>query len=152
MWTQFDFKQRSYWHFNLVAIVTENWATMATRYMADVQGTPIQHMNSIRLNTKQLLKFYSGCHGNWVTVATRYVLMPFIPRKLHTKCELNSTVNNGVTDISLWLPWYLSYHSNEVHGCAYHSKEPPYQTLIRFDLRLMSYWGFTLAAMTTKLP
>ena len=26
-----------------------------------------------RLRTKELLTFHSGCHGNWVTIATRYV-------------------------------------------------------------------------------
>ena len=30
-------------------------------------------MNLNRLKTKELLTFHSGCHGNWVTIATRYV-------------------------------------------------------------------------------
>ena len=37
------------------------------------QETSIANMTSIRLRTKELLRFYSGCHGNWVTIATRYV-------------------------------------------------------------------------------
>ena len=31
-------------------------------------------MNAMRLKTKELLRFQSGCHGNWVTIATRYVV------------------------------------------------------------------------------
>ena len=31
-------------------------------------------MNSMRLKTKELLRFLSGCHGNWLTKATRYVV------------------------------------------------------------------------------
>ena len=30
-------------------------------------------MNSNRLKSKELLTFHSGCYGNWVTIATRYV-------------------------------------------------------------------------------
>ena len=30
-------------------------------------------MNSIRAKTKGLLTYYCGCHGNLVTIATRYV-------------------------------------------------------------------------------
>ena len=30
-------------------------------------------MNLNRLKTKELLTFQSGCHGNWVTIAARYV-------------------------------------------------------------------------------
>ena len=35
------------------------------------------NMNSIQLNTKQLLKFHFGCHGNEVTIATRNIKYPF---------------------------------------------------------------------------
>ena len=31
------------------------------------------NMDSIRLMTKELLRFHSGCHGNRVTKAIRYV-------------------------------------------------------------------------------
>ena len=31
-------------------------------------------MNSMQFKTKELLRFQSGCHGNWVTIATRYVV------------------------------------------------------------------------------
>ena len=30
-------------------------------------------MNSIRLKTKELLRFHFGCHSNQVTIATRYL-------------------------------------------------------------------------------
>ena len=31
------------------------------------------NINSNGLKTKELLTFYSDCHGNWVTIAMRYV-------------------------------------------------------------------------------
>ena len=31
------------------------------------------NMNSIRLESKELWRFYSGCHGDLVTTAARYV-------------------------------------------------------------------------------
>ena len=30
-------------------------------------------MNSIQAKTKELLTYHCGCHGNLVTIATRYV-------------------------------------------------------------------------------
>ena len=75
-------------------------------------------MNSIRPKTKQLVtyycgchgdlvtiatryvadaycpkepQYYCGCHGNLVTVATRYVAVPIVPRNLYAKYGLNMT-------------------------------------------------------------
>ena len=36
-------------------------------------------MNSIRPKTKELVKFHSGCHGNPVTIAMRYVADAYRP-------------------------------------------------------------------------
>ena len=41
--------------------------------MSIVPRNPHKNMNSNRLKTKELLTFHSGCHGNWITIATRYV-------------------------------------------------------------------------------
>ena len=40
--------------------------------------------------------------------------MPIAPRTFHTKYELNTTKDKIIIEVSLWLPWELSYHSNEV--------------------------------------
>ena len=42
--------------------------------------------------------------------------MPIVPRNLHTKYGLNTTSDNGIIKVSLWLPWQLSNLSNEVVG------------------------------------
>ena len=69
--------------------------------------------------------FQSGCHGNLVTIATRYVTDPYRPKSLHTKYRLSKTKE------------LLTYHCG-CHGSlvtiattcvaeAHHSEEPPYQ-------------------------
>ena len=40
--------------------------------------------------------------------------MPVVPRNLHAKYWLNVTEEKGVINVSPWLPWKLSYHSNSV--------------------------------------
>ena len=39
------------------------------------------NVDSIWLKTKELLIYHYGCHGNLVTIATRYVADPFHPKK-----------------------------------------------------------------------
>ena len=39
------------------------------------------NMDSIRLKTKELSTFYCGCHGNLVTIATRYVADAYCPKE-----------------------------------------------------------------------
>ena len=38
-------------------------------------------MNSNRVKTKKLLTFDSGCHGNWITIAMRYVADAYLPKE-----------------------------------------------------------------------
>ena len=46
-------------------------------------------MNSIRLKTKELLRFHSGYHGDLATIAT--LLKPIVSGKLNTKYEFDMT-------------------------------------------------------------
>ena len=39
------------------------------------------NMDSLPLNTKELLTYYSGCDGNLVTIATRYVADAYCPKE-----------------------------------------------------------------------
>ena len=39
-------------------------------------------MDSIQLKTKELLTYHCGCHGNLVTIATRYVADAYRPIEL----------------------------------------------------------------------
>ena len=39
------------------------------------------HMDSIRLKTKELLRYYCGCHGNLAIIATRYVADAYCPNE-----------------------------------------------------------------------
>ena len=43
-------------------------------------------------------------------------LMPIITRILLAKYDLNRTQDIEVINVSLWLPWQSSYHSNEIDG------------------------------------
>ena len=63
------------------------------------------NVDSISHKTKELLTYHYGCHSNLVTIATRYVAMPIILRKVHTKYDLNRTQDKRVVYITLWLPW-----------------------------------------------
>ena len=38
-------------------------------------------MDSIQLKTKELGTYYCGCHGNLVTIATRYVADAYCPKE-----------------------------------------------------------------------
>ena len=38
-------------------------------------------MDSIPLKTKELVTYYSGCHGNLVTIATRYEADAYCPKE-----------------------------------------------------------------------
>ena len=38
-------------------------------------------MNSIRPKRKELVKFHSGCHGNPVTIAMRYMADAYCPNE-----------------------------------------------------------------------
>ena len=49
-----------------------NQVFIATRYEADAYCTSIPNVDSICLETKDLLTYHCGCHGNLVTIATRY--------------------------------------------------------------------------------
>ena len=46
----------------------------------------------VRPKTKELLTYYCGCHGNLVTIATRYVADAFCPKEppyqIWTQCDL----------------------------------------------------------------
>ena len=41
----------------------------------------MSHKDSIGLTTKELLTYYCGCHGNLVTIATRYVADAYCPKE-----------------------------------------------------------------------
>ena len=42
----------------------------------------LTNMNSIQLKAKELLMFHSGCHGNSITIATRYVADDYHPKEV----------------------------------------------------------------------
>ena len=54
------------------------------RFVANVycpREPPYFDMDSIELKTKELLTYYSGCHGNLVTIAMRYVADAYCPKE-----------------------------------------------------------------------
>ena len=48
---------------------------------------------------------YSSCHDNQVSIVMRYEDDAYCLKKLHTKYELNTTKDKGVSDMLLLLPW-----------------------------------------------
>ena len=46
---------------------------------------------SIQLKTKELLTSHSGCHGNLVTIATRYVSNVYCPKEALYQMWTNTT-------------------------------------------------------------
>ena len=49
-------------------------------------------MNSIQPKTKQLVTHYCGCHGNLVTIATRFVADAYCPKS----CVVEESPSVGV--------------------------------------------------------
>ena len=49
--------------------------------MPIVLRNSIPNMDSIQLKTKELLTYCCGCHGNLVTIATRYVADAYCPKE-----------------------------------------------------------------------
>ena len=47
--------------------------------MLSSQRTSIPNMDLIRHKTKELLTYHCGCHGNLVTIATRYMADAILP-------------------------------------------------------------------------
>ena len=39
------------------------------------------NMDSMQLQTKELVPYYCGCHGNLVTIAMRYVADAYCPKE-----------------------------------------------------------------------
>ena len=46
-----------------------------------VNGTSVLNVDSIQLETKELLTYHCGCHGKLVTKATRYVADAYRPKE-----------------------------------------------------------------------
>ena len=45
------------------------------------QRSLLANMNSIKVNTKELMGLHFGCHGNLVAVATKQVAGAYCPKK-----------------------------------------------------------------------
>ena len=82
IWTQYDLRQRSYyWGFTLVAMATKLPWHPGMWLMPIIPRNLLPNMSSIQLKAKELLMFHSGCHGNWVTIAARYVADSYCPKQ-----------------------------------------------------------------------
>ena len=140
IWTQQDPKQRSYWGFKVVAMATGLHSNKVRGWSLSSQGSFIPNMTSIRLRTNELSRSHCGCHGNWVTIAMRYVAVCILSKNLHTKYELNTTQKKGVIEVLSWLPWQLECHSNEVCGWCLSSQGSfiPNMTSIRLKTKKLS--------------
>ena len=59
-------------------------------------------MDSIQPETKELVTYYCGCHGNLVTIATRYVTDAIAPRNLHNVLVSNFCVEIHNYNLNTW--------------------------------------------------
>ena len=73
--------------------------------------------------------FYSGCYGNLVTIAMRYVADAYCPKEPPYQIWIEYAFRQEL------VTYYCGCHSNLVTiatryvADAYHPKEPPYQIL-----------------------
>ena len=63
-------------------------------------------MTIIKIKTKELLTFYSGCHGNWVTIATMYVTDAY--------CPIPNTSSIKFTELKELLSFHSGCHGSKV--------------------------------------
>ena len=61
-------------------------------------------MDSLQVNTKELLTHHCSCHGNLVTIATKYVADAYCPKERLFQIWCNRAKDKGVIGLSLWLP------------------------------------------------
>ena len=54
-------------------------------------------------------------------------LMPIVPSNLHTKYELDTTLDKEVIGVSLWLPWQLNSIAARYVDDTYRPQETSYQ-------------------------
>ena len=57
-------------------------------------------MNLNQFKTKELLTFHSGCHGNWVTIATRYVADAYRSKESPYQIQSQKTQGFCVADFA----------------------------------------------------
>ena len=58
-------------------------------------------MKSVRFKTHELLRYHFRCHGNLVTIATRYVADAYHHKDTYTKYDLSRTQDIEVIKVSL---------------------------------------------------
>ena len=111
----------------------------------------IPNSDSTWRKKKELLRFHHGCHGNWVTISTGW-LMPVVSRNLHTKYWLITVEDKGVIKVSPWLPWQLCYYSNEVVGWCLSCQGTSMPNTDAISLKEKKLLRFTLVTMAIELP
>ena len=73
LWTQYDLRQRSYWGFTLLPWQLSYHSNVVLSWCLSSQRSAIPNITLLRCRTKELLGFHFSCHGNWITIAMRYV-------------------------------------------------------------------------------
>ena len=83
-------------------------------------------MTPVGFKTNELLTQHCGCHGNLVTITTRYVADAYHPRKLHTKYDLNRTQEKRDINITLCCHSNLVTTATRYVADAYHPEKASY--------------------------
>ena len=58
-----------------------------------------------KLDMNELFVFHFGCHGNHVSIVTRYEVDAYCPKKPPYQIWTLYDEDKGVIEVSLWLPW-----------------------------------------------
>ena len=67
-------------------------------------------MDSIQLKTKELGTYYCGCHGDLVTIATRYVAVAYCPKEpLYCHLDYGPVAVPTLTQILVYISTFI-YH------------------------------------------
>ena len=104
------------------------------------QRTSIPNVDSIWLKKKDLLSYRCGCHGNLVTIATRYATDAYLPKE--PPYQIGTQSNFKTKEL---LTYHCGSHGNLVTiatryvADAYRLIEPPCQIWTQYDLRQRSY-------------
>ena len=94
------------------------------------QWTSIPNVDSVWLKTKELLSYHRGCHGNLVTIATRYAADAYLPKKPSYQILTKSNLRKK----SCWRITVVTIVTRYVAD-AYRLIEPPYQIWNQYDWR-----------------
>ena len=104
----------------------------------------IPNMKSIKLMTKELFRYHCDCHGNLITIAMRYMVDAYHPKKAFPKNDLYRTRDNRII--------YIHYNQVTIATRSVVLRKI-ILSITQYCLRQRSYWPLTWQpSYHSKLP